>query len=76
MGRQLTQAIAAAEKAMKEMGDEYVSTEHLLLGIAEATPNEAAKILSNNGVTADKIREAIPQVRGGAKVTSPDADRG
>ena len=72
--RQLTQAIAAAEKAMKEMGDEYVSTEHLLLGIAEATPNEAAKILSNNGVTADKIREAIPQVRGGAKVTSPDAE--
>ena len=70
--RQLTQAIAAAEKAMKEMGDEYVSTEHLLLGIAEATPNEAAKILNTNGVTADKIREAIPQVRGGAKVTSPD----
>ena len=72
--RQLTQAIAAAEKAMKEMGDEYVSTEHLLLGIAEATPNEAAKILNTNGVTADKIREAIPQVRGGTKVTSPDAE--
>ena len=72
--RQLTQAIAAAEKAMKEMGDEYVSTEHLLLGIAEATPNEAAKILNTNGVTADKIRAAIPNVRGGAKVTSPDAE--
>lgn len=72
--RQLTQVLAAAEKAMKEMGDEYVSTEHLLLGIAEATPNEAATILSNNGVTADAIKQAIPQVRGGAKVTSPDAE--
>ncbi|RSX46037.1 ATP-dependent chaperone ClpB [Bifidobacterium castoris] len=72
--RQLTAAIAKAETAMKEMGDEYVSTEHLLLGIAEATPNDAAKILDDNGVTAAKIREQIPGIRGGAKVTSPDAE--
>lgn len=72
--RQLTAAIADAEKAMKEMGDEYVSTEHLLLGIAQAMPNAAGEILNKNGVTAQKIREAIPQLRGGAKVTSPDAE--
>lgn len=72
--RQLTTALADASKEMKDMGDEYISTEHLLLGILDAAPNEAAKILEQNGITADKVRAAIPNVRGGAKVTSPDAE--
>ncbi|TPF77745.1 MULTISPECIES: ATP-dependent chaperone ClpB [unclassified Bifidobacterium] len=72
--RQLTAAIAQAEKEMQQMGDEYVSTEHLLIGIAASKPNQSAEILEKNGVTAAALRKAVPGVRGGAKVTSPDAE--
>ena len=72
--RQLTAALAQAEKEMQQMGDEYVSTEHLLNGIAASAPNQSADILKANGVTAAALRKAVPGVRGGAKVTSPDAE--
>ena len=72
--RQLTAAIAQAEQEMQQMGDEYVSTEHLLIGIAASKPNQSAEILEKNGVTAASLRKAVPGVRGGAKVTSPDAE--
>ena len=72
--RQLTAALAQAEKEMQQMGDEYVSTEHLLIGIAASAPNQSADILKANGVTAAALRKAVPGVRGGAKVTSPDAE--
>ena len=72
--RQLTAAIAQAEKEMQQMGDEYVSTEHLLIGIAASKPHQPAEILEKNGVTAASLRKAVPGVRGGAKVTSPDAE--
>ena len=72
--RQLTAALAQAEKEMQQMGDEYVSTEHLLIGIAASAPNQSADILKADGVTAAALRKAVPGVRGGAKVTSPDAE--
>ena len=72
--RQLTAALAAAEKEMQAMGDEYVSTEHLLIGIAASKPNQSADILDKHGASADALRKAVPGVRGGAKVTSPDAE--
>ena len=56
------------------MGDEYVSTEHLLIAIAAAKPNQSAQIMEQYGVTADALRKAVPSIRGGAKVTSPDAE--
>ncbi|MCT6810860.1 MAG: ATP-dependent Clp protease ATP-binding subunit, partial [Bifidobacterium sp.] len=71
--RQLSMALAQAEKEMQAMGDEYVSTEHLLIAIAQG-PSQAADILNRNGLQADTLRKAVPQVRGGAKVTSPDAE--
>lgn len=55
------------------MGDEYVSTEHLLIAIAVG-PSQAADILRQNGLTPEALRKAVPGVRGGAKVTSPDAE--
>ena len=72
--RQLTAALAQAEKEMQQMGDEYVSTEHLLIGIAASAPNQSADILKANGVTAEALRKTVPGVRGGAKVTSPGAE--
>ena len=72
--RQLTAALAQAEKEMQAMGDEYVSTEHLLIGIAASAPNQSADILKKYGVTPEALRKAVPTIRGGAKVTSPDAE--
>ena len=71
--RQLSMAISQAEKEMQQMGDEYVSTEHLLIAIAEV-PGQAADILRQAGLTPEALRKATPDVRGGAKVTSPDAE--
>lgn len=71
--RQLTVALVNAQKEMSKLGDEYVSTEHLLIGIAIG-PSDAADILSRAGVSPDKLRKAVPSIRGGAHVTSPDAE--
>lgn len=71
--RQLTTAIAQAEKEMQAMGDEYVSTEHLLIALAEG-PSQVADILKGDGLTPKALRDAVPGVRGGAKVTSADAE--
>lgn len=71
--RQLTQVIAQAEQEMRTMGDEYVSTEHLLIALAAGT-NTTADILRKYHVSAQDLRKAVPGIRGGAKVTSPDAE--
>ncbi|MFT9232540.1 MAG: Clp protease N-terminal domain-containing protein, partial [Bifidobacterium sp.] len=71
--RQLTVALTQAEHEMQQMGDDYVSTEHLLIAIAVG-PSQASDILRGSGVTPEKLRKVIPSVRGGAKVTSPDAE--
>ena len=74
VSRQLSVVLAQAGKEMQQMGDEYVSTEHLLIAIAAAKPNQSAQIMEQYGVTADALRKAVPTIRGGAKVTSPDAE--
>lgn len=71
--RQLSTAIAQAEKEMQDMGDEYVSTEHLLIALAVG-PSQVADLLKRHGLTPKALREAVPGVRGGAKVTSADAE--
>ncbi|MDN6558789.1 ATP-dependent chaperone ClpB, partial [Bifidobacterium crudilactis] len=71
--RQLSTAIAQAEKEMRDMGDEYVSTEHLLIALAVG-PSQVADMLKRQGLTPKALRDAVPGVRGGAKVTSADAE--
>lgn len=72
--RQLLAALSQAEKEMRAMGDEYVSTEHMLIGMVASAPNAVADIFKKHNVSADVLRKAVPTVRGGAKVTSPDAE--
>ena len=75
VSRQLAAVLSQSEKEMQRMGDEYVTVEHLLIAIAAAKPNQSADILEKNGLDADKLRKAVPTVRGGdRKVTSPDAE--
>lgn len=72
--RQLEAALVQAEQEMKQLGDDFISTEHLLIAIAASKPNKSADILEANGVTAESLRKVLPQIRGGAHVTSADAE--
>jgi len=73
MSRPLLSAIATATRRAKELGDEYISTEHLLVGLA-ADGGDAKNILVANGTTADALLEAFAQIRGSARVTSQDPE--
>jgi len=70
----LTQIFNAAQKQAEKMQDEYVSTEHLLLAIAEEKDGEAGKILRQHGVNRDDLLKVIEQTRGGSRVTDPNAE--
>ena len=66
--RDLNRSLAAAEDAARELGDAYVSTEHLLLGLA-AGKGDAARILAEGGVTRDGLDSALEAIRGSHRVT-------
>ncbi|MFY9311527.1 MAG: ATP-dependent chaperone ClpB [Bacteroidia bacterium] len=67
------QAVAKASTFLKEFGDEYVSIEHLLLGILSAK-DTISQLLKDNGVTEKDLKAAINELRKGAKVTSQTAE--
>src|ERR1044072_3741179 len=71
-GRAL-RAATHAQKLATEMGDEFVSTEHLLVGLA-AEGGPVADLLVRHGATPDALREAFVKVRGSARVTSADPE--
>jgi ATP-dependent Clp protease ATP-binding subunit ClpB len=73
VSKSLQQVLQTAESEARRLGDEYISTEHLLLGISEGNSN-AAKLLQRNGITTDRIREALKSVRGSARVTDPNPE--
>ncbi|MFW6092167.1 MAG: ATP-dependent Clp protease ATP-binding subunit, partial [Actinomycetota bacterium] len=55
------------------LDDEYVSTEHLLVGLAHVD-SPVKELLGRHGLTAERVRAAFTQVRGNARVTSPDPE--
>jgi ATP-dependent Clp protease ATP-binding subunit ClpB len=71
--RQLLAVINTAASRARQLDDEYVSTEHLLVGIA-ADGGQAATLLRAAGATADALTEAFTEVRGSARVTSEDPE--
>ncbi len=73
LSRPLLSAINTAEKQAKGLGDEYISTEHLLVGLA-ADGGAAKDILAGAGATPDALVEAFSQIRGSARVTSQDPE--
>ncbi len=66
-------ALTAAQQQATALGDEYVSTEHLLIGLAQDAGVLGAA-LRRAGVTDDAVRAALPTVRGTGRVTSPDPE--
>ncbi|MBC7243030.1 MAG: AAA family ATPase, partial [Anaerolineae bacterium] len=63
----------ATEEAQKR-NDEYISTEHLLLGIAQERNTEAARILAEHGISKERIERAMQELRPGQRVTDPGAE--
>jgi len=73
MSRPVLSALGTAAKRARELHDEYVSTEHLLVGLA-ADGGQAATLLRKHGATPDVLLEAFEKVRGSARVTSEDPE--
>ena len=70
----LRKALQAAEGEARQFGDEYVSTEHLLLGIMSVADSPAARLLARLGVTKDGVYQALESIRGGQRVTDPNPE--
>ena len=70
----LSQIFTAAQKQAEQMKDEYISTEHLLMAIADEKDGNAGKILRQHGVNRDDLLKAIEQTRGGARITDQNAE--
>lgn len=69
MSSSLTQLFDSALKEAHQLKDDYVSTEHLLLGILETKQSNAAKILQSQGVTKEEVYKALKEIRGTQRVT-------
>ena len=68
--QELKNVFEAAFREAEHLNDDYVSVEHLLLGIIK-TKNRSEKILKNMGVTDDKVLAAMREIRGAQRVTDP-----
>ena len=71
--RGMLAVLGAAEREARDRSDEYISAEHLLLGLA-ASDSDVADVLRQHGATVDALREALKSVRGSARVTTPDPE--
>ncbi|NMM90624.1 ATP-dependent chaperone ClpB [Rhodococcus sp. SRB_17] len=73
LGREALAALTSAQHLATEMDDEYVSTEHVLYGLADSD-SDVATLLKNHGATPVALRDAFTTVRGSARVTSPEPE--
>ncbi len=67
-------ALNEAEEAAKRMGDEYISVEHLFLGLLRKAKDKTKEIFSEFGITETKFLEALKDVRGNTRVTTDDPE--
>jgi ATP-dependent Clp protease ATP-binding subunit ClpB len=75
LSRAALTALTTARTESEGLGDQFVSADHLVVGLAAGAPGEpAADLLRAAGATREALRAALPQVRGGAKVTSQDPE--
>ncbi|MBO3095650.1 ATP-dependent chaperone ClpB [Cellulomonas dongxiuzhuiae] len=71
--RQTAAALEAADAEARTLGDDYVSTEHLLIGLASGQSG-VADALRSAGASREALLAALPNVRGSARVTSPNPE--
>jgi ATP-dependent Clp protease ATP-binding subunit ClpB len=67
-------ALQAGWKAARKLKDEYLSTEHVLLGIIAQKGDKAAQFLTGLGVTSETVLQALQEIRGNQRVTDPNAE--
>ncbi|GAA3282803.1 ATP-dependent chaperone ClpB [Nesterenkonia halobia] len=65
--------VKAAQAEAQQMGDDYVSTEHLLIGVA-ADAGPAGRALAEAGASSEALKAELPRLRGDRRVTSPDPE--
>ena len=70
---ELNRMLANAETRMKEMGDEFLSVEHLMLALASDN-GDCARLFQSAGISPDKILTALQQIRGNQRVCSADPE--
>ncbi|GAA2815521.1 ATP-dependent chaperone ClpB [Saccharopolyspora taberi] len=73
LSREAVKALTHSQHLATEMGDDYVSTEHLLVGLA-AEGGQVADLLRRHGATPEALKDAFAKVRGSARVSSPDPE--
>jgi len=66
--------IDLANEEANRLHDEYISTEHIFMAILSERSTPAARLLEGAGVTRERVYEAIQQIRGGQRVTDPQAE--
>ncbi|MGQ0715154.1 MAG: ATP-dependent chaperone ClpB [Gemmatimonadaceae bacterium] len=69
ISRELNQVMDRAEEIAKSLGDEFVSTEHALVALADIRGTESFAVLSSAGATRDALMQALKVVRGAHRVT-------
>ncbi|CAM9142065.1 unnamed protein product [Choristocarpus tenellus] len=74
MGRTLQKVMAAASGAQAEFGDNFMSIEHLFLALAREDDRFTISALKSQALTAEKIMDAVKEIRGPQKVTSRNAE--
>ncbi len=66
--------IDQANEEANRLKDEYISTEHIFMAILSEKSTPAVRLLEGVGITRDRVYDAIQQLRGGQRVTSPQAE--
>jgi ATP-dependent Clp protease ATP-binding subunit ClpB len=73
LGRSLSDALMKASSYKQGYGDQYISIEHLVLGVSDTDQN-SRRVLNDCGVTTEKLKTSIDTIRGGTVVTSRSAE--
>jgi len=74
VGKDLNQVLIHAEDEAKQMGDEYVSVEHLFLSMLHHPNKEIKAVFNEYGITRERFLQALSTVRGNQKVTSDNPE--
>ncbi|HEX2094204.1 MAG TPA: ATP-dependent chaperone ClpB [Longimicrobiaceae bacterium] len=74
ISRELNEILDQAEKEARDLKDEYVSTEHILLGLAQKKGSTTRDLLAGQGATREALMQAVEQVRGAHRVTDQNPE--